>query len=79
MLFLNHHDKNKFVTNINPDDFKTEIIKSFRIKNCFHIYYFDNHDTFRKYIIKDTDIYKYITPIKQKISHKKYTTYQHRI
>ena len=48
MLFLNYHDKNKFVTNINPDDFKTGIIKSFRIKNCFHIYYFDNQGTFRK-------------------------------
>ena len=48
MLFLNYHDKNKFVTNINPDDFKTGIIKSFRIKNCFHIYYFDNHDTFHQ-------------------------------
>lgn len=75
MLFLNYHDKNKFVTNINPDDFKTGIIKSFRIKNCFHIYYFDNQGTFRKYIINDTDIYKYIKPIKQEISRKKYKNY----
>lgn len=75
MLFRNYHDKNKFVTNINPDNFKTGIIKSFRIKNCFHIYYFDNQGTFRKYIINDTDIYKYITPIKQEISHKKYKNY----
>lgn len=27
MPFLNYHDKNKFVTNINPDDFKTAIIE----------------------------------------------------
>lgn len=58
MLFRNCHDKNKFVTDINPDDFKTGIIKSFRFENEYHVYYFDNHGNFRKHIINDDELRK---------------------
>ena len=58
MLFRNYHDKNKFVTDINPDDFKTGIIKSFRFENEYHVYYFDNHGNFRKHIINDDELRK---------------------
>lgn len=63
MLFRNYHDKNEFITDINPDDFKTGIIKSFRFKDEYHVYYFDNYGNFRKHILSDTDIRKHIASI----------------
>ena len=34
MLFRNYHDKNKFVTNINPNDFKTGIEADIKLVIC---------------------------------------------
>lgn len=74
MLFRNYHDKNEFITDINPDDFKTGIMKSFLFENEYHVYYFDNHGNFRKHIFSDTDIRRHITPINH-YEHGYYNSY----